>query len=328
MSWLLLILGSQRVLAVRFSLPSNLPGQLVFQNPSNQPQDVYQKFAWDADPSKFDGAWEKSFTVKAQGSLYREIATLVQPLQFDSNFKDLKVYYRGVDGRLIAISGGQATNLEVGPMRGGGSTVISITNFSSMPQSGELTTKSLTGRKGQKLNFQLKGYQTIELKIELTAGTWVQLRGEYVLGAYLKNNSGTEIFSGKIRKFLKTDQAGRLFLLANEDRTQSYVVRLTDEKLIQAARDQILNPTGWRARILIGEVSKNSNRDNQNLLSSHQPMWSWHISKVHRFAELASQSCDGSPQFIEDVLPAWVAGLFNGGSTTTCFWGYQIVQEL
>lgn len=57
-------------------------------------------------------------------------------------------------------------------------------------------------------------------------------------------------------------------------------------------------------------------------------MWSWHISKVFRFAELASQSCDGSPQFIEDILPAWVGGVFNGGSTTICFWGYQVTEEL
>lgn len=322
---MLTVFGAPKTLAIRFAIPSGLPGHLFFENPSAEPIHVYQKIP--IDPNRpYDGVWEVLFEVKAKGSLSREIASMLQPLQFESG-GDLQISYQGPSGKIQNLSEALANNLELQSQRVGVQKLV-ITNFSSLPQKVEFMTKSITGRQGLQKEIELPGFGKRELDFTASIGTRVFLAGEYAIGAYIQDGLDIQFSQPRPRKLRKTDQPGKLFLLANENRTQSYIVRLTDPGQMQAAREQIANPTGWRARILIGEVSAGSNRDNQNLLSPYAPMWSWHISKVYRFAELASQACDGHPQFIEDVLPAWLGGAFNGGSKVICFWGYRIVEEL
>lgn len=341
------MLLAQEGMAVRFAIPVGLEGQLVFENSGPQTQEVYQKIPITFN-EHFDGVWEIAFPVKSGGALYRDIKEMVQPLQFDSNFDELKVYHRGSDGVLKRLPAGLANVLELGSPKIFGLGVVQITNFSSQALEGSIRSIGFTGRSKELATFQAGAYSVIEVPIKFSPGSSLEIQGNYPLGALLKSapnflgdgdhrvektidktsDGATEIFLPKARKFQKSDNPGSLFLLANESRTHSYTVRLTDPAQIQAARDQIKYPTGLRARILVGQVSAGSNRDNQNMVGPYKHMWSWHISKVFRFAELASQSCDGNPQFIEDVLPAWVGGGFNGGSTVICFWGYRVVEEL
>lgn len=323
---LLTLVLAQEGWAVRFAIPQGLEGQLVFENSSADPQEIYQKMPIIFN-DQFDGIWESPFSVKAKGALYREINEMVQPLQFESHYEGLKIYHRGGDGKLRPLPSELASLLQLGPVQKFGPRVLSITNFSSQAQSVEIRSRGLTGRSKSLKNFQITALSQLEVPIEIEAGATLEIQGEYPIGALLKG-APPEMFIPKTQKHRKSDNSGSLFLLANDSRTQSYIVRLTDPAHVQAARDQIKYPTGLRARILVGQVSAGSNRDNQNLLGPFKHMWSWHVSKVFRFAELASQSCDGTPQFIEDILPAWVGGGFNGGSTVICFWGYQVIEEL
>ena len=311
--------------AERFTIPNGLEGQLVFENQTTQGIEVYQKFPVD---QKLSDSWENSFWVKPGGSFHRDMDTLVRPLQFESVSPGLRVWVKSPTGDLVPVTAGASSRVIVGPLQVQGQSIVLITNFSSQSQAGKILSRSLTGRPGPSQSFTLKAYESVQVPFRQTLGSSLEIEGDYPLGAVLKVGHQTDLFQPKIKKFRKSDNPGVLFLLSNENRTQSYLVRLTDPAQIQQAREQISNPTGWRPRILVGQVALGSNRDNQNLLGPFKHMWSWHISKVFRFAELASQSCDGSPQFIEDILPAWVGGAFNGGSTTICFWGYQVTEEL
>jgi len=113
------------------------------------------------------------------------------------------------------------------------------------------------------------------------------------------------------------------FILESGDHSQSFVVSLTDPDLIAQARAQISSPGDFRARILIGQISGGSGGVNQNLRGSFNAPWSWHVAKVVKFAEMASQGCDGSPDFVEDFLQSWLDSKSN-----ICFWSYRITREL
>jgi hypothetical protein len=115
---------------------------------------------------------------------------------------------------------------------------------------------------------------------------------------------------------------GSFFLLSNRQRNQSYVVRLTSSEMISEARQQIASPASL-GHILIAEIGKNSGGFNRNLSESQKTPWSWHIEKPLRFADLASQDCDGSPEMLEELILPWIE---NSG--LICFWNYQIIKEL
>lgn len=113
------------------------------------------------------------------------------------------------------------------------------------------------------------------------------------------------------------------FRLSNREHTQSYLVALDDMALVEQARNQIANPDTFLPRILIAQISYGHNEFNRDFSSRTKAAWSWHISRVFRFAELASQECDGSPQFIEENLQYAVEG-----KGLICFWNYRILEEL
>lgn len=119
-----------------------------------------------------------------------------------------------------------------------------------------------------------------------------------------------------------------LFVLSDEAQSQEFIVRLDNPELIAQARRQIAHPEEFMARILVAEIAAGSRSENQNLRSTYGHYWSWHVKTVFRFAELASQVCDGNPSFVEDLLPAWLGGRMTGSRPLICFWSYRIVREL
>lgn len=124
---------------------------------------------------------------------------------------------------------------------------------------------------------------------------------------------------------LRKDQSpsqGKLFLVSNPEKTQSYLINITDDELINQAREQIKNPKSLRARILIAKVQMGHQGYNYNTNSTYKHSWSWNMELI-RFAEVASQSCDGYPEFIEEYLVPYI-----DSEQTTCFWNYKIIQEI
>ena len=116
---------------------------------------------------------------------------------------------------------------------------------------------------------------------------------------------------------------GHFFLLTNSQKNQSYVVNITNPKLVSEARDQIQNPNSTSGRILIGQVGKNSGGFNRDFNDTKKTPWTWHVDTVLHFAELASQDCDGSPEMLEEMALPWIE---NSG--VICFWNYKVTKEL
>lgn len=116
---------------------------------------------------------------------------------------------------------------------------------------------------------------------------------------------------------------GHFFLLTNSQKNQSYVVNITNPKLVSEARDQIQNPHSTSGRILIGQVGKSSGGFNRDFNDNKKTPWTWHVDTVLHFAELASQDCDGSPEMLEEMALPWIE---NSG--VICFWNYKVTKEL
>lgn len=200
-----------------------------------------------------------------------------------------------------------------------------VQNLSSTPQDIHIWISVIS--RPQHIRVTLGAFEkSWGIRIPQTA-TKIQIEGEHNLNAWILNDSGEvssflppqkEPLSG-----LNRNPESAYFRLENPSGTQSYIVELKDPKLIREARNQIQNPNTYQARILIGEISPGGFGLNQDHHSPHQRTWSWHVSKVIKFAEFASQSCDGSPEFVEDYLLAWLdSGL------PICFWSYHIKAEL
>ncbi len=115
----------------------------------------------------------------------------------------------------------------------------------------------------------------------------------------------------------------RYYLLQDSMKTSSYVVELQDPTMIAEANRQIQTPNMLHSRILIAQVDYNSDQINRNLLAADKAIWSWHVSKAIRFAQVASQECDGNPEMLEEYLKLW-----KEAQMPICFWNYRISREL
>lgn len=122
---------------------------------------------------------------------------------------------------------------------------------------------------------------------------------------------------------LSTPTEARYFRLTNQNQSQSFIVGLKETDQILAAEAQLQNPHLFLPRILIARVDQGHGEFNRDLSLKLKTPWSWHVAEVFRFAELASQECDGSPEMLEENLEPW---LQSGG--VICFWNYRIVEEL
>lgn len=117
-------------------------------------------------------------------------------------------------------------------------------------------------------------------------------------------------------------QPGAYFLVSNPSQTSSYTVKISDPQLIEQARRQIEKPTLFLPRIVFGKVSSGHLNQNRDWHSSQKLPWSWSI-EVIEFGEIASQSCDGSAELLEEILMPWI-----DSQSYICFWSYKITREL
>ncbi len=115
----------------------------------------------------------------------------------------------------------------------------------------------------------------------------------------------------------------RYFLVSNSEKNQGFVIRVSDPRLLAKIKQQLAHPNKFMGRILIGQIDFGSGGINRDFFSKNASPWSWQVSKVLGFAELASQTCDGSPEFLEELLGPW-----RSSELSICFWDYRIVREL
>lgn len=100
----------------------------------------------------------------------------------------------------------------------------------------------------------------------------------------------------------------------------SYVVNIKDTKKLAEARDIL---THKKEKIVIGKIALGHggyNRDFSDLLKSP---YSWHYSEISSFSDLASVTCNGNPEQLEQHLPAWL-----NETNYACFWSYRLINEI
>lgn len=115
----------------------------------------------------------------------------------------------------------------------------------------------------------------------------------------------------------------RYFLVSNSFGTQSFVVEISNPELIEAATAQVQYPWLFLPRILIAKVQPGHSEMNRDFFDRRKTPWSWHVSRVIAFVELASQDCDGSPEMLEEILKPWI-----DADNNICFWNYKIKKEV
>ncbi len=115
------------------------------------------------------------------------------------------------------------------------------------------------------------------------------------------------------------DPGAVYFLLSNEQRSDSFVVKLEDPVLIAKARNNI---SRGLYQLMIGTISYAAQSENRSLLSPDSTPFSWRVDKVSNFNDFADISCDASPQNVQEKIFDWLA------SKRICFWSYHLVKEL
>ncbi len=118
------------------------------------------------------------------------------------------------------------------------------------------------------------------------------------------------------------EKDGVYFLVGvRENEDDSFVVKITDSKLIAQARELVAKPE--HEKIVFAKIEKGHKFFNRNFNNKSKSYWSWSTSEVTGFGDFGSTSCNGHPQAVEDRLESWIS---NPGRI--CFWDYRLKKEL
>jgi hypothetical protein len=176
--------------------------------------------------------------------------------------------------------------------------------------------------------FVLSGFEKSRISVGALAGQVLSLEGEARFGGLLLAGADSLALSANSKPAVLKSSApsARYFRLSDSSGSQSYVVALQDPGLIDQAVKQIQLPwqTNYLPRILVARVTSGSGGFNRDFSSAWKAPWSWHVAEVYRFADFASQGCDGNPLFLEQTLGTWSPD----DQGAICFWNYRIVEEL
>jgi hypothetical protein len=122
-------------------------------------------------------------------------------------------------------------------------------------------------------------------------------------------------------------QADTVYFLVSDfnpaDRTDGYVLPLTDPNDIAHARDLIANGPGVGRPLVVAHIACGADNINRNFYSPTLNAWNWHITSFSGFADMTIEILDGNPNFVNrDCLTA--------GTTMSAigFWSYTVVAEL
>lgn len=238
---------------------------------------------------------------------------------FVSEYNQIEIYTKK-DSQLIKVPAGRSRKLNLLDLT---SQAVSVTNLSALNQSGAmqiLRENSPT----ETIRFYLKKSETLSFQIKNCEPCDIHIQGELAISARSIDHKRVSFFEPEAEEIYKKSSIQSVrFLMTNPNASQSFVVELTDPTLIWQAREQIKHPTDLRARILIAQISTGHGEVNQNLTDSMRGSWSWHVTNAIKFAEMASSSCEASPDYVEDFLDPWI-----NSQRPICFWNYRVIQEL
>ena len=287
-------------------------------NRTNQPRPL-----WISGPiSEYLDPMEYSYEVPAFGSL--EIP-LIDFLSFP--WIHLKAQESGTFQIQILTSFENSVLINSGPSlrwksRARPQSEAVILNLAPFNQS---VTISQDGQKIESISLPAFGKARVSLE-HYASASMITFEGEArIAGALLSpQESKSFIPDPSMVKLSASDNLeAHYFKLTNKGNRQSYIVRISDPKLITQAQLQIRSPNQALPRILIGQIDYGNGGFNRDFSEVRSTPWSWNVKNVIRFSELASQDCDGSPEMLEEVLKPW-----KENSGVICFWNYRITEEL
>jgi hypothetical protein len=202
--------------------------------------------------------------------------------------------------------------------------VLSLVNLSQQRNAVEISYYSERHFLGlQKLILEAGFARTdVELSFpEFTESFQVKAQGRWT-GLAL-NERQQELPFSEDTVFLEKLPEARYFLMkARSDQVEeSFVVPLTNPKMISESLDQIAHPE--KARLFVGKIQKNLEGVNRDLSNAVAAPWSWQAEGL-QYADFASITCDGTPSIVEERVDDWIAT--TGGAI--CFWNYRVVKEL
>ncbi len=179
--------------------------------------------------------------------------------------------------------------------------------------------KVLLGTQKIQLGAHLK---TVDFKF-WGLGVEVELEAEGRISAVLQENKNglltylKELPAQPIK--VAVDPTSVYFLLSNQQKTDSFIIKLSDPVMIAKARN-ILGRGLYQ--LMIGSISYARQSENRSLVNPDTTPFSWHVDKVLNFNDFADISCDASPQNVQERIFDWLA------SPRICFWSYHLTKEL
>ena len=315
---LLLILGIQLLALTSHAeiwfLPHlEAPQELWVSNPTTQDQ-----WLWTAPPHD-DGNTnsEKSWSVPAKSKLQIQLKDLPPDAWMQINARTpLSISIKQNDLWTLVPEGRSAKRALKNPHP---AEALFVTNISPIRQDGLILFQS---RKGEQFSqsLSLDGFSQIKISLPETEISSIEVQGQWSLLAHTWSKKGLQILNPE-SEAVAPSSAVR-FIASDSNPHSSFVVEISDPDLINQAREQIQNPNGPGPKIMIAQIATGSGQINQNLKDRLHGSWSWHVDKVLKFADLALQSCDGTPEFVEQYLVSWMT------SPVICFWSFRITKEL
>lgn len=175
----------------------------------------------------------------------------------------------------------------------------------------------------KELSISLSKSETKAISLD-SYNNWqnIQISSLHKFSSFLLSGRGSE--KPALSEPVKTeiDQNASYFLVGSRSgEDDTFVVKITDEKLIAQARQLIKNPS--TEKIVFAQIKKDHQGFNRNFNNSSKSLWSWSTSEVTSFGDFGSTSCNGHPQIIEDRVDSWVE--YPG---RICFWDYRLKKEL
>ena len=104
----------------------------------------------------------------------------------------------------------------------------------------------------------------------------------------------------------------------------SYVLPISDPSAIEHARDLVSRGSVAGSALIMANAVVGGDGINRDMLAPGTPPWSWHVTSLVDFADLAIELCDGNPTLVEADPTGFLAN--TGGAI--CFWGYTVTAEL
>lgn len=173
-------------------------------------------------------------------------------------------------------------------------------------------------------NVTLKSLEQKNFKTTLPETFWHSLKisAEQRWTSFGLVSTGVRAPQGVKPQTTRVDPTAAYFEVApREGQGDTFIARIYDPALIARARELVRHPE--YEKIVFAKVVKGHQGYNRNFSKPEKGFWSWSITEVTNFDDIASTACNGIPQLVEDDVDFWVR---NPGRI--CFWNYRIKKEL